>query len=156
MIETNLSLGRHFAAARIIRMGCTYKQKWDIYGSLTFIFLLSATALYIAGGVLYHNDRYEKNTHEPNTCEVISSSYYETRCRSGRYGRTVVCFITVWMVTYSVNEEIRIDAMVQHNGLFSIEAAQKRLDQHRVSEKNPIQNMIERKIFFQTSKMIKL
>lgn len=108
--------------------------QWNLFGSLTLILLIFAGALYIAGGSIYHNERYAKNTHESSICEVIASSYYESRCRSGRYGRTVVCFVTVWLVTYSSDEELRIDAMIQEDRfLQTTEAAQNRLDQHRVS-----------------------
>lgn len=85
---------------------------------------------------LYHNDRYAKTIHEENTCEVIASNFFESRC-SGSRGTTFVCFRPFWMVTYSIFEDvkdIRINARIEHGGGFrTTAAAENKLNEYQVS-----------------------
>lgn len=108
-----------------------------VASSLFSICLIFAPALFISGGITYSLDRAAKNTHKLNTCKVMSSSYYETRCSGHRF--TYVCFRPVWSVTYSVLQddglsESIIDATIEHIGGFRrAAAAEEKRNQYQVS-----------------------
>lgn len=117
-------------------MGCSYKLQWDIFASLTIIFALISIGLIAAGVVVYRNERIATNTHEESKCKVMSSSYYQSICRTGnRYGRTRVCFIPVWVVTFSITEETTVNATIEQGRFWSSQDAQNRLDRNQVSAK---------------------
>lgn len=95
---------------------------------------MAAVALFISGGIIYHRDHYAKTTHEQNSCEVMASSYYESRCTGSR--STYVCFRPFWLVTYSIFQdvtEIRIDARIERFGFRTTEVAENEMNQYQVS-----------------------
>lgn len=103
--------------------------------NLTILLFLGVLALFISGGIIYHKDHYAQNIHEENTCEVIASDFYQSRC-SGARGTTFVCFRTFWLVTYSIVEdvkELRINARIEQGRFHTTAAAENRLNEYQVS-----------------------
>lgn len=111
--------------------GCS---QYKIFFNLTTIFFVFAAVMLITGGYIYRRNRIAKNTYEPNTCKVMASSYFEKICKGARFGRSGPCFVPVWTVTYSIVEEILIDATIEHNDAFwTTGDAQNKVDQYEVS-----------------------
>lgn len=106
-------------------------RRWTIAKNLIFLLIVIAATLFILGGIVYHRDHYAKTTHELNSCEVITSSYYQTRCSGSR--RSYVCYVPVWLVTYSIFPD-RITATIEPHGFRTTAAAENELDQYQVCE----------------------
>ncbi len=109
--------------------------KWSIFIYLVVIFFMAALALYVMGGMIYHKDHYAKSIHVENSCEVIASNYYESKCTGSR-GSTYVCFRPVWLVFYSISQdvtEIPITAKIEHDGFRTTADAENNLNQYQVS-----------------------
>lgn len=118
-------------------MKWSYKRQCIIIISLTTILLIFAASLYLGGSIAYYKDRYAKNTHEQNICEVISSTYHIAACRrGGRYGGTSLCFVPYWIVNYNINETVPMEATIQQGAYRNSEGAQNRLDERQVSANN--------------------
>jgi len=96
---------------------------------------VAAVLLFIIGGIFYHKNYYAKTIHEENSCEVMSSSYFESICNGFR-GSRYVCFKPFWLVSYGVIEE-RIDARIEHGGFRSVADAENELIRYRVGTSYP-------------------
>ncbi|KAJ6647133.1 hypothetical protein Bhyg_02353, partial [Pseudolycoriella hygida] len=61
----------------------TPNVQFAIYVFCMLIFSMAAVGLFISGGILYIQSHHAKSIHVPNSCEVIESSYYKSRCIHG-------------------------------------------------------------------------
>lgn len=114
---------------------CSYKFQWDIFKNLVVIFSAAIVGLFICGGIIFQRNNYARTIYEENTCEVIASNYYESRCTASR-GGSYVCFIPTWSVIYSIFDdvkEIRVNATIEYSGFRRISAAEDKLNQYEVS-----------------------
>lgn len=112
----------------------SYKCRYAISFNLAILLFCLAGGLFVSGAITYSSDRYAKTIHEQNTCEVIASNYYQTRC-SG-YRSTYVCYRPIWLVTYSLvqdSNETLIDATIEHDGFRRSAAAENKQNQYQVS-----------------------
>lgn len=122
---------------------CTHELQWSISIILVLIFVVGSVALFITGGIMYNKNQSAITTHEENSCEVIASNYYESKC-TGHRGSTYVCFRPVWLVSYSVFQdvtEIRIDARIEEYGRRATADAEIQLNQYQVSRRANLLNI---------------
>lgn len=113
-------------------------KRWCIVGCLVVIIISVAAAapFFIVGGIIYPRDHYAKTIHESNSCTVITTSYYQSRC-SGYRGSTYACYIPVWSVSYSTfvdAMENRLNATIESYGFRTTAGTENRLHLYQVSE----------------------
>jgi hypothetical protein len=113
----------------------TYESRRALAVCLTVLLFLAVIAFFIFGGIFYKIDHRAEIIYTPSSCQVDTSRYYQSKCRSGR-SDPYICYIPVWRVTYSLNEnavENRTNATIEHkDGYRTTAAAENKLNEYKV------------------------
>jgi hypothetical protein len=113
----------------------TYKSRRAIAVCLTILLFLAFIAFFIFGGIFYKIDHRAEIIYTPSSCQVDASRYYQSKCRGGR-SDPYICYIPVWWVTYSLNDnavENRTNATIEHrDGYRTTAAAENKLNEYKV------------------------